>query len=124
VKYWQFFWAYNQGANLIGRLGSGAIMRLTEAATLVGLIVIGGFAPSIVRLTTPLEWAREVEVRGEMTTQVVNVQQQLDAILPFMLPVLVTALAYWLLKRGWSPIRVILVLLVIGFIGGALGILG
>jgi PTS system mannose-specific IID component len=124
VKYWQFFWAYNQGTHLIGRLGGGAIMRLTEAATLVGLIVIGGFAPSIVRLTTPLEWARDVEVRGEMTTQVINVQQQLDAILPFMLPVLVTALAYWLLKRGWSPIQVILMLTAIGFIGGALGILG
>jgi PTS system mannose-specific IID component len=124
VKYWQFFWAYNQGANLISRLGGGAIQRLTEAATLVGLIVIGGFAPSIVRLTTPLEWARDVEVRGEMTTQVINIQAQLDAILPFMLPVLVTALAYWLLKRGWNPIQVILMLTAIGFIGGALGILG
>jgi PTS system mannose-specific IID component len=99
-------------------------MRLTELATIVGLIVVGGFAPSIVRLTTPLEWSREVEVRGEMTTQVVNIQQQLDAILPLMLPVLITWLAYALLKRGWSPIRVIVVLLIIGFAGGALGILG
>jgi PTS system mannose-specific IID component len=124
VRYWQFFWAYNQGTGLIAQLGSGAIMRLTELATIVGLIVVGGFAPSIVRLTTPLEWSREVEVRGEMTTQVVNIQQQLDAILPLMLPVLITWLAYALLKRGWSPIRVIVVLLIIGFAGGALGILG
>jgi PTS system mannose-specific IID component len=124
VRYWQFFWAYNQGTGLIAQLGSGAIMRLTELATIVGLIVVGGFAPSIVRLTTPLEWSRQVEVRGEMTTQVINIQQQLDAILPLMLPVLVTWLAYALLKRGWSPIRVIVVLLIIGFAGGALGILG
>jgi PTS system mannose-specific IID component len=124
VRYWQFFWAYNQGTGLIAQLGSGAIMRLTELATIVGLIVVGGFAPSIVRLTTPLEWSREVEVRGEMTTQVINIQQQLDAILPLMLPVLVTWMAYALLKRGWSPIRVIVVLLIIGFAGGALRILG
>jgi PTS system mannose-specific IID component len=124
VRYWQFFWAYNQGTSLIASLGGGMIERITELATLVGLIVIGGFAPSIVSLTTPLEWSREVEVRGEMTTQAVNIQAQLDAILPFMLPLLITWFAYWLLKRGWTPIRVILVLTAIGFIGGALGILG
>ena len=124
VRYWQFFWAYNQGTGLISQLGSGAIMRITELATIVGLIVIGGFAPSIVRLTTALEWSRDVEVRGEMTTQVINVQQQLDAILPYMLPVIVVWAAYALLKRGWSPIRVIGVLLVVGFLGGALGIFG
>lgn len=124
VRYWQFFWAYNQGAGLIAKLGSGAIMRVTELATIVGLIVVGGFAPSIVKMNTALEWSRDVEVRGEMTTQVVNIQQQLDAILPFMLPLIVVWLAYALLKRGWSPIRVIAVLLVIGFAGGALGILG
>jgi PTS system mannose-specific IID component len=124
VRYWQFFWAYRQGSNLIGQLGGGMIERITELATLVGLVVIGGFAPSIVKVTTPLEWSRDVTVRGELTTQTVNIQQQLDAILPYMLPLLVTWLAYWLLKRGWSPIRVILVLTAIGFIGGALGILG
>jgi len=63
-----------------------------------------------------------VTVRGEEVTQTVNIQQQLDAILPYMLPVLVTALAYWLLKKGKSPIFVLVVLLLIGFIGGALGI--
>jgi mannose/fructose/N-acetylgalactosamine-specific phosphotransferase system component IID len=124
VRYWQFFWAYRQGSNLIGQLGGGMIERITELATLVGLVVIGGFAPSIVKVTTPLEWSRDVTVRGELTTQTVNIQQQLDAILPYMLPLLVTWLAYWLLKRGWSPIRTILVLTAIGFIGGALGILG
>lgn len=124
VRYWQFFWAYNQGSNLIAQLGSGIISRVTELATIVGLIVIGGFAPSIVKMSTSWEWARDVEVRGEMTTQVVNIQEQLDAILPFMLPLLITWLAYWLLKRNWSPIQVILLLTAVGFIGGALGILG
>ncbi len=124
VRYWQFFWSYRQGTNLVAQLGGGAIARITEFATLVGLIVVGGFAPSIVKLTTPLQWSRVVTVRGEQVTQTVAVQPQLDAILPLMLPVLVTGLAYWLLKRGWTPVRVILVLVAIGFIGGALGIFG
>jgi D-glucosaminate-specific PTS system IID component len=41
-----------------------------------------------------------------------------------MLPVLITALAYWLLKKGWSPVAVLGILFLIGFIGGAIGLLG
>src|SRR4030067_3126931 len=48
VRYWQFFWAYNQGTSLVASLGGGIIARLTEFATLIGLVVIGGFTPSIV----------------------------------------------------------------------------
>lgn len=125
VRYWQFFWAYNQGTNLIARLGSGAIQRITELATFVGLIVVGGFAPSIVKVSTPLKWVREVTVRGEKVTQTIELQKQLDTILPYMLPVAITLLSYWLLKKkGWTPMRVIVLLVVIGFVGGALGILG
>ena len=60
----------------------------------------------------------------EAATTTIAIQTQLDAILPLMLPVLVTALAYWLLKRGWSPIAVLGVLFAIGFIGGAIGFFG
>lgn len=124
VRYWQFMWAYRQGTNLMSSLGGGMIARITELATFVGLVVIGGFAPSIVRLTTPLEITQQATVQGEQAVSTVNIQAQLDAILPYMLPVLVTGLAYWLLKKGWSPIQVILLLTVIGFAGGALGIFG
>jgi PTS system mannose-specific IID component len=125
VRYWQFFWAYEQGTNLITQLGSGAIQRITELATLVGMIVVGGFAPSIVRLTTPLKWEREVVVRGEAVMQTISVQEQLDKVLPYMLPVGLTLLVYWLLKRrGWTPMRAIVLLIAIGFVGGALGIFG
>ena len=124
VRYWQFFGAYRQGVNILTGYGAGAIARLTELATIVGLIVVGGFAPSIVNVKTPLALTTSAVVNGEQVTTNVAVQQQLDAILPYMLPVLTVALAYWLLKRGWSPARVILVLVVLGFVTGALGIFG
>lgn len=124
VRYWQFFGAYRQGVNILTGYGSTAIARITELATIVGLIVIGGFAPSIINVKTPLALTTNATVNGEPVTTTVGVQAQLDAILPYLLPVLTVALAYWLLKRGWSPVRVILVLVVVGFLGGALGILG
>ncbi|BBB47787.1 PTS system mannose/fructose/sorbose family transporter subunit IID [Pelolinea submarina] len=125
IRYWQITWAYKEGTHLLTSIGSGAIGRITEFATIVGLIVIGGFAPSIVSLTTPLAYSQGAVINGETVTQTVTVQAQLDAILPYMLPVLATFLCYWLLKKkSWSPVKVILMLVVIGFIGGALGIFG
>lgn len=124
VRYWQFFGAYRQGVNILTSYGAGAIARLTELATIVGLIVVGGFAPSIINVKTPLTLTNSAVVNGEPVTTTVAVQQQLDAILPYMLPILTLGLAYWLLKRGWSPVRVILVLVILGFLTGALGIFG
>ncbi|MDK2980323.1 MAG: mannose system component [Chloroflexota bacterium] len=125
VRYWQITWAYKQGSNLLATIGGGAIGRITEFVTIVGLVVIGGFAPSIVKLTTPLAYNQSTVVNGEQVTQTVAVQAQLDSILPYMLPVLATFLCYWLLKKkSWSPIKVILLLIVVGFVGGALGIFG
>ncbi len=124
VRYWQFFWAYKQGVNLATSFGSGAIAKLTEFATIVGLIVVGGFAPSIVNVKTPLKLTTKATIGGQEAVTEVVVQAQLDAIIPYLLPVLAVFLAYWLLKRGWSPSKVILVLIIIGFLGGAFGILG
>lgn len=121
VRYWQFMWAYNQGTKLVTSLGGGVIARVTEFATIVGLIVVGGFAPSIVRLKMwgLLTIPASANVKGALPTQI-DVNAQLDAIMPYMLPVLATALAYWLLKRGWSPVAVLALLFVIGFVFGGL----
>ena len=59
---------------------------------------------------------------GKQVTQKVPVQTQLDAILPFMLPVLLTGFVYWLLKRyNLNPLWAIAVVFVFGIIVGWLG---
>jgi mannose PTS system EIID component len=124
VRWWQFNWAYNKGMDLVTSFGSGMLAKIIEAFTIIGLIVVGGFAPSIVNVKTPLTLTTTATVNGAEATTKVVVQTQLDAIVPYLLPVLATFLAYWLLKRGWSPVKVIGLLVVIGFVLGALGILG
>ena len=124
VRWWQFNWAYKEGVNLVSSFGSGAIAKITEAATIIGLIVVGGFAPSIVNVKTPLTLETTATVQGKQAITKVVVQDQLDAIIPYLLPVLAVFLAYWLLKKGWSPVQVIGLLVVIGFVLGAFGILG
>jgi len=124
VRYWQFFWAYRQGTSLVAQLGGGVIAKVTEFATLVGLVVIGGFATSIVKLGIVWQPVISNTVSGKAANTTIAIQSNLDAILPYMLPVLAVALAYWLLKKGWSPVAVLGILFVIGFIGGAIGFFG
>lgn len=122
VRWWQFFWAYEQGKALATSLGSGALERVTEGATILGLIVIGGFIPSIVHLVTVADYRQDVTVAGKTVTQTVAVQQQLDTILPFMLPIILTGFVYWLLRRyNLNPLWAILIVFVFGILGGWLG---
>ena len=123
-RYWQFLWAYRQGVNLISQLAGGIIQRITELATLVTLIVVGGFVPAIAKLTVTLERAHLTAAEGTGILQAAMVQEAVESILPGMLAVLLTGLVYWLLKRKWSPVRVIGILTLIGMLGGGLGILG
>jgi mannose/fructose/N-acetylgalactosamine-specific phosphotransferase system component IID len=116
VRWWQFFWAYQQGKQIATRMAAGALDRITEGATVLGLIVLGGFIPSIVNITTTLTYKQTVTVPGEEdpVTQEVKVQDQLDAILPFLIPVAVTAFVYFLLKRyNLNPLWAIAILAVI-----------
>ena len=123
---WQFRLGYRQGLNMVNEVASGGrIQQITEAATIMGMIVIGGFVPSILAgVTTPLKFARTLMVQGKATEKVVEVQGILDQIVPYILPVAFVALAYWLLKsRKWSPVKVLLLLMVLAFVGSAVKIL-
>lgn len=127
VRWWQFFTAYRQGRKLVTELATGAIERLTEGATVFGLIVFGGFIPSIVKIVMTSTYSATVTVNdpqegAQQVTQQVPVQEQLDAILPYMLPVLITAGVYFLLKKfNLNPLWAILVVAIFGLIVGGLG---
>lgn len=122
VRYWQFMWAYSQGRTLATSLASGMLERVTEGATILGLIVIGGFIPSIVHLVTKWDYAQTLTVSGKQVTSKVAVQTQLDSILPFMLPVVLTGIVYWLLKRyNLNPLWAIAFVFVFGIVLGWFG---
>jgi mannose/fructose/N-acetylgalactosamine-specific phosphotransferase system component IID len=66
-------------------------------------------------MVTTLTYRQTLTVQDEEVTQSVNVQDQLDNVLPYVLPVAVTALCYIALKKyRLNPVWVILGLAVIG----------
>jgi mannose/fructose/N-acetylgalactosamine-specific phosphotransferase system component IID len=119
VRRWQFFFAYNQGKNLASQMAGGALERLSEAATILGLVVLGGFIPSIVKVWTTLTYKQTVTVQGKSVQQKVAVQDQLHQVVPYLMPVLLTALIYWLMKRyNLHPLWAIVIVFAIGLVLG------
>jgi mannose/fructose/N-acetylgalactosamine-specific phosphotransferase system component IID len=121
VRRWQFSFGYRQGKNLISHLSSGTLQKVNEALVILGLIVLGGFIPSIVKIVTTLAYHGKA-VAGGKPSPVTTVQSQLDQVLPFLLPVALTALVYFLLKKfNLNPIWAIVIVFAIGLTLGGLG---
>ncbi len=122
VRRWQFLFAYRQGKDLAMSIAGGALERLSEAATILGLVVLGGFIPSIVKVVTTLTYHQTVTVQGKQVKQAVPVQTQLDLVVPYLLPVAATAVVYWAFKRFnihplWAIAGVFAVGLAVGWAG-------
>jgi mannose/fructose/N-acetylgalactosamine-specific phosphotransferase system component IID len=116
---------YRRGVGLVEDVSGGVLDRVTNVATALGMVVIGGFVPNILSsLTTPLTFHKALTVSGKSVSQVVKVQDVLDKITPSLIPVLVVLLAYWLIKKlKWSPILVLITLIVLAFVCSLLHIL-
>ena len=127
VRRWQFNLGYKEGKNLVTRLSSGALGKVNEGATILGMVVLGGFIPSIVKMVTTLTYKQTITTttstgQSHNVTQAVPIQAQLDTVLPFLLPVALTGFVYFLLRKfNLNPIWAIVVVFVIGLALGGLG---
>jgi mannose/fructose/N-acetylgalactosamine-specific phosphotransferase system component IID/mannose/fructose/N-acetylgalactosamine-specific phosphotransferase system component IIC len=122
IRRWQFSFAYREGKRLAGHLAAGALARVAQGATVLGFVVLGGFIPSIVKVVTTLTYRQTTTVQGQPVTQAVAIQDRLDELLPFLLPVLVTAGVYLLtVKARLRPVWVIGIVVVAGVVLGWLG---
>lgn len=103
---------FEQGQKMATGLGD-QFKRLTEAASILGLAVVGALIPSVI--STKLNIAITI---GDMS---ITIQSILDRIMPGLLPVGIVLLSYWLLgKKGMNSTRLILLLMFLGIIIGVL----
>lgn len=107
---------YRQGAKLVGEL-SGKLNAVTNAATVLGIMVVGALVPTVIKANVPF-----VFQSGDVT---VKAQDVLNQIMPALVPACLVALVYWLLgKKGMNSTRAILLVLVVSVLLYNLGILG
>ncbi|MDR3644078.1 MAG: PTS system mannose/fructose/sorbose family transporter subunit IID [Clostridia bacterium] len=117
VGYWLMKLGYNKGSTaILDLMESGAIKKVIVGAGILGCFVLGGLVSNYVTLTCAVKIQQS-------TTSVFNLQTQLfDKILPGMLPLLLTLGCYWLIKKGLSTWKVLLIVIAVGVVGGLVGI--
>lgn len=123
VRRWQFGLGYKEGRNLAQRMSSGALEKFREGLVILGMIMIGGLVPYIVKMVITLTYSKTITANvSKPITEKVPIQTQLDTLLPYLLPVALTALVYFLLVRfRLSPLWGILIIFVIGLALGGPG---
>lgn len=106
---------YKQGVKLVTTL-KDKLSAFTNAATVLGVTVIGALIPSVIKATVPFVYKKNgVEL---------VIQDTLDAILPSLVPILLVLLTYWMLgQKKLNSTRVIWIILILSIVLSAFGIL-
>jgi PTS system N-acetylgalactosamine-specific IID component len=111
VRFFLMHWSYKLGTSAIEALTANA-KEFTRAASLLGVFVVGA-------LTSNYGGTTIVPVLENGQT----VQSILDGVLPKMIPMALTLGCYFLMKKkGWTPVKCIGALLVLGIVGAFFGI--
>jgi len=107
---------YTYGVRFFEKLDPAQIERVKEAATMVGLLVVGALAATLLNIGTPLTYQS-----GEAT---VSVQDSINQILPAAIPLAFTLLVFFLIRRRISATWVLVTITAVGLVGGYFGVLG
>lgn len=109
---------YQKGKSFIlTMLREGTIARLTEIFSMVGLMVVGCMTASRVNIEIPLI----LNIKGVK----LGIQEQvINALMPGLVPLGVTMLVYWLVRKKVNINLIILIIFVLGISLSYLGVLG
>lgn len=114
VRFWLMNWSYKLGSKAIEVLTANA-KEFTRAASMLGVFVVGALTSNYGGTTIALT----IE-NGESP---IVIQSILDGVLPKLIPLLLTLGLYFLIKKkGWTPVKCIGLLLIIGLVGAFIGI--
>lgn len=107
---------YSTGVNFITSK-KAVFDKLTQSASILGLVVIGGLLASMVNVKVPY-----IFQYGDVKT---NIQDILDSIMPKLLPLMMTFFAYWILgKKKMTTVKLVFIIIAIAILGSVTGILG
>lgn len=111
----QLEFAYKEGISLVTTMQS-RLTALTDAATLLGVFMVGALVATMVNVK--FAWAPSI---GEVT---LNMQNNIDMILPRLLPAAIVGIVYWMLgKKNMTSTKAIFVVLIVSVALSALGVI-
>ena len=113
LRYWLMYWSYNLGSKAIDILTKNA-KEFTRSASMLGVFIVGALTSNYGATKLAIEIPN-----GEAP---INIQNILDGVLPQILPLALTLMLFYLIKkRKWTPVACIGLLLVLGIVGALFG---
>ncbi|MDB5140540.1 MAG: hypothetical protein JWR12_2456 [Mucilaginibacter sp.] len=110
VRYNLTFIGYNTGTKFLRNLAKSNVMdKLTTGASILGLMVVGAMPATLMNITTPITIGS--------AKSAITVQGILDQIVPAIIPLGLTFLVYFFVKKSVKTTYLLLGLLVLGFVG-------
>jgi fructoselysine/glucoselysine PTS system EIID component len=110
LRYKLTFIGYRTGTRFLQNLAKTNVMdKLTAGSSILGLMVVGAMTATLMHVTTPLT------IGG--ADSAVHVQDILDQIVPDIIPLGLTFLTYYFVKKNIKTTWLLLGLLILGFIG-------
>jgi PTS system mannose-specific IID component len=115
--YWLLMLGYNKGSSaILDLMESGIIKKVITAASIIGCAVLGGLVCNYVKISCILQYETSPDTFFSLQTNF------FDALLPGLLPLLLTLGCYKLLKKGMATYWVLLIVLAVAVAGGIVGI--
>ncbi|MEO3403623.1 PTS system mannose/fructose/sorbose family transporter subunit IID [Mucilaginibacter sp. CAU 1740] len=110
LRYKLTFVGYNAGTRFLQNLAKNNVMdRLTKGSSILGLMVVGAMPATLMNITTPLHIGTDKSAVG--------IQSILDQVVPAMIPLGLTFLVYYFVKKNIKTTYLLLGLLLLGFAG-------
>ena len=117
VRVFGLKYGYKLGGKAIDALAEGGLMKkATEAATVLGLVVIGGMIASMVNI----KFALNIQMGNDVS---LSIQSIFDEICPKIIPLLSTFGVYYALKKNVKPTTVMIFMIVIAIVFKFFGIM-
>lgn len=109
LRYFELPIAFNEGKKLLTSVGN-LLHNLTESATMMGVLVIGGLIPTVVNVSIPFNLT--------IGKKSLSIQKDIfDQLMPSLVPIILVALAYWLLSfKKLNSTKVIWIFLILSII--------
>jgi fructoselysine and glucoselysine-specific PTS system IID component len=110
LRYKLTFVGYDAGTRFLQNLAKNNVMdRLTKGSSILGLMVVGAMPATLMNITTPMHIGTEKSAVG--------IQSILDQVVPAMIPLGLTFLVYYFVKKNIKTTYLLLGLLLLGFAG-------
>ena len=141
---------YKAGSKISEDLSGGMLQKVTKTASILGMFVLGSLVERWVNIdfktvvsTVALSEGAYIDWQSLPTgsagiqqafqqyaaglslsaQQITTLQDNLNTLMPGIMPLLLTLFCMWLLKRNISPIVIIIALFLVGILGHVIGLL-